>query len=154
MHRNGGTQYDSTNGRTYNGTTNGRNLTSLLAEIRDEISDFLQTRISMLKTELREKSSNLKTAALLAATGVLLLSTAYLLITLALVGLVVLAFPNSPYRWFLAFLIVGLLWTVFGGIAAYFAKRELELRGLLPRRTIEVLKGDKIWVETEVKNQI
>jgi hypothetical protein len=108
----------------------------------------------MLRTELREKTSTLKTAAVLGATGLLLLSTAYLLITLALVGLVVVAFPNSPYRWFFAFLIVGIFWSIFGGIAAYFAKRELEVRGLLPKRTIEVLKGDKVWVETEVKSQI
>jgi uncharacterized membrane protein YqjE len=143
-----------TNGRTDYETANGRNFASLLAEIKDEIRDFLQTRISMLTTELREKTRNLKTAAILALGGALLLSTAYLLITLALAGLVVAAFPNSPYRWFFAFLIVGVLWMIFGGIAAYFAKRELEVRGLLPKRTIEVLKGDKIWVETEVRGQI
>ncbi len=152
MHSNGRMQYESTDGGTHDGTANGRNLTSLLAEIRDEIRDFLQTRISMLKTELREKSSNLKTAAMLGATGLLLLSTAYLLITLAVVGLVAIAFPSNPYRWFFAFLIVGVLWMIFGGIAAYLAKRELEVRGVLPKRTIEVLKEDKLWVQTEVKN--
>ncbi|HEV2398408.1 MAG TPA: phage holin family protein [Candidatus Sulfotelmatobacter sp.] len=135
-------------------TTNGRNIASLLAEIKDEIRDFLQTRIAILKTELKEKSQNLKTAAILAVSGLLLLTTAYMLLTLALVGLVVAAFPTSAYRWFFAFLAVGILWSILGGIAAYFAKRELELKGLLPKRTIEVLKGDKVWVQTEVKSQI
>lgn len=135
-------------------TTNGRNLVDLLAEIKKEIRDFLQTRIAMLKTELREKSKNLKTAMVLAASGLLLLVTAYFLFTLALVGLILAAFPASPYRWFFAFLAVAVLWTIIGAITAYFAKRELELRGILPKRTIEVLKGDKVWVQTEVKNQI
>ena len=138
----------------HDATANGRNLASLLAEIKDEIRDFLQTRISMLKAELREKSKNLKTALMLAVTGILLLMTAYLLLTLALVAVIMAALPNTLYRWFFAFLAVGIFWSIFGAIAAYFAKRELELRGILPRRTIEVLKGDKVWVQTEVKNQI
>ena len=103
-------------------TTNGRNLASLVAEIKNEVTEFLQTRFAILKAELQEKSKNLKTAAMLAVAGLLLLLTAYMLITLALVGLVVAAFPASPYRWFLAFLAVGVLWTIFGGVAAYFAK--------------------------------
>jgi uncharacterized membrane protein YqjE len=138
----------------YDTTTNGRNLASLLAEIKDEIRDFLQTRFTMLKAELQEKSKNLKTAVILAVSGILLLTTAYMLLTLALVGLIMAAFPASAYRWFFAFLAVGVFWSIFGAIAAYFAKRELELRGILPKRTIEVLKGDKAWVQTEVKNQI
>lgn len=135
-------------------TTNGRNLADLLAEIRNEIGDFLQIRISMLKTELRQKFKNLKAAMILAVSGLLLLITAYLLFSLALVGLILAAFPANPYRWFFAFLAVAVLWTILGGVAAYFAKRELELRGILPKRTIEVLKGDRMWVQTEVKNQI
>lgn len=135
-------------------TTNGRNLASLLAEIKEEIRDFVQTRVAMLKTELQEKLKNLRVAAVLAVSGILLLATAYLLFTLALVGLILAAFPNSAYRWFFAFLAVAILWTIFGAIAAYFAKRELELRGILPKRTIAVLKGDKVWVQTEVKNQV
>ena len=90
----------------------------------------------------------------LAALGLLLLGTAYLLFTLAAVGLVAAFFSQNPYRWFFAFLAVGILWCLFGGIAAYFAKREFELKRLMPRRTIEVLKDDKIWIQAEAKNQI
>ena len=133
---------------------NSKNLADLLTEIKDEILDFLQTRVTMLKVELEEKSKNLKTAAILAVIGILMLTTAYMLFTLALVSAIMAAFPNTAYRWFLAFLAVGVFWSIFGALAAYFAKRELELRGILPRRTIEVLKRDKVWVQTEVKNQI
>jgi hypothetical protein len=49
---------------------------------------------------------------------------------------------------------VGVVWALFGGVAAYFAKRELELKTLAPKRTIEVLKGDKVWLQREVKNQV
>jgi uncharacterized membrane protein YqjE len=133
---------------------NGRSLASTLAEMKIELLDFLDTRIELLKTELQEKGKILKAAAPLGALGALLLATAYLLFTLALVSLVVVAFQDNPYRWFFAFLIVAVAWTMFGGIAVYFAKRELEMNTLLPQRTIEVLKGDKIWIQAEVKNQV
>jgi len=138
----------------HDSSTNGRNFAFLFTEIKDEIMDFFQTRFTMLKAELREKSQNLKTAAILAVSGILLLMTAWLLFTLALVGLIVAAFPASAYRWFFGFLAIGVLWSIFGAIAAYFAKRELEVRGILPKRTIEVLKSDKNWVQAEVRNQI
>ena len=133
---------------------NGRSLASTLAEMKIELLDFLDTRIELLKTELQEKGKILKAAAPLGALGALLLATAYLLFTLALVSLLVVAFQDNPYRWFFAFLIVAFAWTVFGGIAVYFAKRELEMNTLLPQRTIDVLKGDKIWIQAEVKNQV
>ena len=136
------------------GVNNVRSIGATLAEMKIELLDFLDTRIELLKTEVREKLKILKAAAPLGALGALLLGTAYLLFTLALVSLVVVAFQDNPYRWFFAFLIVGFAWAVFGGIAVYFAKRKLETETLLPKRTIEVLKGDKIWIEAEVRNQV
>ena len=136
------------------GVNNVRSIGATLAEMKLELLDFLDTRIELLKTEVREKLKILKAAAPLGALGALLLGTAYLLFTLALVSLVVVAFQDNPYRWFFAFLIVGFAWAVFGGIAVYFAKRKLETETLLPQRTIEVLKGDKIWIEAEVRNQV
>jgi uncharacterized membrane protein YqjE len=136
------------------GVNNDRSIGATLAEMKIELLDFLDTRIELLKTELREKGKILKAAAPLGGLGALLLGTAYLLFTLAVVSLVVVAFQDNPYRWFFAFLIVGFAWAVFGGIAVYFAKRKLETETFLPQRTIEVLKGDKIWIEAEVRNHV
>ena len=132
---------------------NGRSLAAIVADMKEELRQFVQIRIEMLKQELHEKSARLKLAAPLAAVGMVLLGTAYLLITLSLVPAVSAAFANRPYRWFFGFLIVGFVWALLGGVAAYFAKRELELKTLAPRRTIEVLKGDKVWLQREIKKQ-
>lgn len=132
--------------------TNGRSVASVLADSKEELKQFVETRIAMLKTELREKLKNLKIAAPLAIAGILFLLTAYLLLTLSVVGLVFAFLPANPYRWCLAFLGVAALWFIVGGIAGYFAKREFELRGLLPNRTMGVLKGDKVWIQSEVRN--
>jgi uncharacterized membrane protein YqjE len=138
----------------HNESANGKSLGAIAAEMKKELREFAQTRIEMFKAEVREKTKTLKIAAPLAAVGALLLATAYLLFTMAFVGLAVAFFADSPYRWFFAFAIVAVLWTLLGGIAAYFAKREFELKGLMPRQTIQVLKEDKIWIQAEAKNQL
>ena len=135
-------------------TGNSRSLAAIVTEMKEELKDLVQTRIEMFRTELQEKLKTLKIAAPLAGLGALLLGTAYLLFTMALVGLVVAFFRDNTYRWFFAFAAVAVLWTLLGGIAAYFAKREFELKGLMPRKTIEVLKEDKLWIQAEAKNQL
>jgi uncharacterized membrane protein YqjE len=133
---------------------NGRSMGSILADTREELKQFVETRITMLKTELRENLKMLKTAAPLAIVGITMLLTAYMLFTLALVGVVVAFLPTNPYRWAIAFAAVGVLWTILGGIMAYFAKREFDTRQLMPKKTMRVLKEDSAWIQHEVRNQI
>ena len=131
---------------------NGRSVATVLADIKEEFKQFADTRIAILKTEVREKLKMLKLAAPLAAVGILLLTTAYLLFTLSVVGLVFAFLPDNAYRWCLALFVVAVLWSILGGVAAYFAKREFELKGLLPNKTIRILKDDTTWIQAEVKN--
>ena len=130
---------------------NGKSVAALFAEMKQELQDFVQTRVTMFKVELQEKVRVIKAAAPLAVIGAMLLLTAYLLFTLALVSLVFAFLPDNVYRWCIAFAAIGVLWLILGGIAAYMAKRELEVKGLLPKRTVEVLKEDKMWIQAEVK---
>ena len=133
---------------------NGRSFASILTDTKQELMEFLDTRITMLKAEMREKTAMLKTAAPLAIVGLVMLCTAYMLLTLALVGLIVAFLPTNPFRWAIAFAAVAVLWSIIGGVAAYFAKRQFEGRELMPSRTLGVLKQDKVWLQAEVKNQI
>jgi len=134
--------------------SNGKNLAEVIAEMKEELTKFVETRIEMLKLEMREKLKTLKIALPVAALGATMLATAYLLLTLALVGLALAFLQGNPFRWFFAFLIVGAVWAVLGGIALYAAKREFEVKGLMPKRTLAVLKGDKTWVQAEVRSHI
>lgn len=142
--------------RSVNGEVheNGRRLAEILAEMRAELIEFVRTRISMLRTELSEIWKAAKVAIPLVGLATLLLGTAFLLLTGALVGLVVAAFPQSIYRWFFACIIVAFFWGVLGAAAAYFAKREFEIKNMAPKRTLEVLKADKLWIEAEVRNRL
>jgi len=133
---------------------NGRTIAAILADTKDELKQFIETRIALLRTELGEKVTKIKRAAPLAAVAVLMLGTAYLLFTLALVGLVLALLPANSFRWCLAFLAVAVLWSILGFIAVTLAKRRLALIELMPKRTIGVLKSDGVWIQSEVKNPL
>lgn len=130
---------------------NGRNLADVVAEIKNELKDFVQTRVQMFSSEMKEKIKQSKSTAMYGAAALLLLATAYLLLTLALVGLVAVLFWGSPYAWFFGFLIVGVAWAILGGMLALVAKRSFH--GFAPERTIKVLKQDKVWLQREAANQ-
>jgi uncharacterized membrane protein YqjE len=134
-------------------TAHGRDVISLLVELKQELQDFVQTRLTLLRAELQQKLKIVKKSAPMAVAGVVLLLTAYLLLTLAAVALVFTFLPDNPYRWCLAFVAIAVLWSLLGGTAVYFAKRELEVKRLLPNRTVQVLKDDKSWIQTEVKQR-
>lgn len=126
-----------------------RSVTSIFSELNGEIQQFVRTRADIFKAEIREKLPHLRNAGRLGLIGALFLMTGYLFLAIAVVSLVAAAFPNSPYRWFLGFLIVGVLSAILGTIAAVLAKSEFNLKSLVPERTIEVLKHDKTWVSNE-----
>jgi len=131
-----------------------KNLAEIIAELKDEIKDFVQTRVELLKSEVRETLDAWKTAVPLAAAAVVLLVTAYLLLTIAVVAVVAVAFWNNPYHWLFAFLIVGVVWSLGGGILGWMALREFQSKGLFPKKTIEVLKADKIWIQSEAGDPV
>jgi uncharacterized membrane protein YqjE len=131
-------------------SANGRSLTEVILEIRDEVSEFVQTRSQLLAAELRERLASSGKAAVYGAVAIVLLGTGFLLLTLALVGLVAVAFWGSPYAWFFAFLIVAVVWLSLGAMMALGARRSFS--GITPKKTLEILRKDKIWLRSEVQD--
>ena len=131
-----------------------RTLTNLLREIGSQLSEFLDTRVQMAKSELRETLGLVKTAIPLAVGAAALIVTGLLLLTLALVSLAASAFAGSTYAWFYGFLIVGVCWLAFGAMIAYFVVNQFRGRRRFPQRTIEVLKADKTWLQNEARGNV
>ena len=130
----------------------GRPLGDILLEIKDELLEFVETRIRLLHSEFEETLQSARTSLPLVAAAIILLGTAYLLLVAALVGLVSLAFVDSPSRWPLSFLIVGSLWLIAGLVTAVLARNSFRERVSFPRKTIEVLKADGLWIHDEGKH--
>jgi uncharacterized membrane protein YqjE len=138
-----------------NFSTNGeRSLASIVIEIREELKSLVITRVEMLKSELRDATAAIKAGVPFLGVAAAMLGTAYLLFTLALVALIVVAFGANPYRWFFALLIVGGIWLLTGGMAAMFALRRFQAHGFFPKKTVEVLKADKAWIQNEIRGSV
>lgn len=127
------------------------NFASSVADIKNELIEFVHTRVLLFVSELREKLGDSKKGSALAAIALMFGSVGFLLLTLAAVGLVAVAFWGSPFAFFWGFLIIGIFYALIAGmaaIAAYYA-----LRGLLPDKTIKVLHDDKTWLQSNLSKQ-
>jgi uncharacterized membrane protein YqjE len=133
---------------------NGWTVAEVLTDLKQEVKELVITRVALFRTEVRDKLNMLKVAATLAVSALLFLATAYLLLTGAVIALVASFISDNSFRWVIAFAVVGVIWGLIGGACAYMVKRELEIKGLMPKKTMEVLKGDKLWIQSEVNGQI
>src|SRR4029077_981948 len=98
-----------------------RSLGAILSDIADELKEFVNTRIQMIKAELHETMAAVSLAIPLGLVALILFATGFLLLTAAVVALVAAAFAGHAHAWVFAFAIVGVVWIAFGGVAAFFA---------------------------------
>lgn len=131
-----------------NQQNHNRSLRAILNETKQELKQFLSTRMEILKSEFREALSAFRVALPLGLAAAAFMGTGFLVLTGAVVALVASAFAGNPYAWFFALVIVGVIWTVLGVAAAFFAYYRIRSKGMFPRRTVAVLKADKIWLES------
>ena len=128
-----------------------RSLGSIIAEIKDEFKEFVNTRVRVIKAELHETIGAARTALPLILSALVLGFIAVLMFSLAIVVLLASAFPGSPYAWFYGFVIMGGILIATAAAAAFFAVNAFK-SGAFPKRTVEVLKEDKMWLQAEARS--
>jgi uncharacterized membrane protein YqjE len=133
---------------------NGRTLAGVISELKGELKEFVQTRIAMLQSELKDKVDSWKVALPMIAVALVLGITAWLVLTAALIAVIAVAFYPSPFAYFFALLIVGVAYALIGALCAAFGWHELKQQGIVPHRTIRVLKEDRAWLQTEARSHI
>ena len=126
---------------------NGKSLAAVVAELKNDVAQFLQTRYQMLVAEMKEKAQNWKVALLWILATVLLAGVAFLLLTGAAVFLIAIAVGVG---WSL--LIVGVAYLILASISAWVVYGELKEQGIAPARTLHVLQEDKVWLQKETRS--
>lgn len=134
-------------------TESTKTLPELITEVKDELKDFVATRLAMLRAEIRDKMRSFKLAAPGMIAGLVLVATGWLVLTGFLVCTIANAFQSPAWRYPIALAIVGGLYCIFGSIAITFAWQQIKETRVTPEHTIRVLKEDQIWLRTEVKTQ-
>ncbi len=128
-------------------------LAAILAETKEELKQFISTRVEIFKADVNERIGVLKRGIPLIVGGAIVLLTGWLVLTFALVALLHTALISSLYSWFWAGLIVAAAYLLAGGIAAWLGYKGLSATGMKPARTLEVLKQDQIWIQNEARGQ-
>jgi uncharacterized membrane protein YqjE len=128
---------------------NGRTLAGVISELKEEVKEFLETRYQMLVSELQQKLATWRMAMPLFLVALALGAIGFLLLSVALVAAIALL-----VGWGWSFLIVGAVYLVLGGSIGFLAYREIKEVGVAPTRTINVLKQDQVWLQSEARSQL
>jgi uncharacterized membrane protein YqjE len=128
-----------------------KSIATLLAETRDELKQFVATRLNILKAEMDEKISRIKSVIPLAIVAALFLLSGWMVLTFALVALLHALFVPSVYAWLWASLIVTAVYLAVGAIAGWLAYSEIKATSLPPTRTLKVLQQDQVWIQNEAR---
>ena len=126
---------------------NGRSLAAVVAELKNDVVQFLETRYQILLAEMKEKTETWKSALPWLLVAVFLAFAGFLLLTGAAVVLVAVAVGVG---WSL--LIVGAVYLILAAISVAVVYGELKSHGIAPQRTLHVLQEDKVCLQKEARS--
>ena len=127
-----------------------KSLQQVLHEIKDELRDFISTRVGLLRAELVDKWDSMKAALPMIAAGAVLLVAAFFAFTFGLIALAA-AMIGGEFRWAIGAGIVFALYGLIGGVLAWMGSKQISAEGLAPDRTLRVLKQDQMWIKNEAR---
>jgi uncharacterized membrane protein YqjE len=129
-------------------------LPTLVSRMTNDLTELFDTKLSLLKIELREEMSTyIRGVAMIVVGGVTAL-VGFALLNVALAFLVSTLFENThltqPARYALGFVITAAVYIVGGAVLVIISKNKIAEQDLVPPRTIAELRRDKDRLEKEI----
>ena len=128
-----------------------KSLGVVLTEMKNELTQFLETRYQLLRSEIQDIVRTWKYCLPLLLAALVLLLASWIVVTFGLVALVRGWFLPGPFAWLWGSLIVAGVYVIIAIVIGWFAYGELRKVGMVPKRTLKVLKQDQVWVGSEAK---
>lgn len=132
-------------------------LPALFARMADELTQLFDTKLALLRVELKEEVTSYMRGAVLLLIGGVVIGVGFALLNVAIAFLVSTAFENSnlsqPVRYALGFIITSLIYLIGGSVVIVITKNRLAKLGIVPKRTVAEFERDKKWLQNEVTNQ-
>ena len=130
-------------------------LPALFTKMVDDVTQLFDTKLMLLKVELREEVSVYTRGAITIALGGIVVVVGFALLNVAIAFLVSTIFEGSnfsqPVRYAFGFAVTSLIYLIGGGVMIVITKNRLARLGIVPKRTVAELERDKEWLENEVK---
>lgn len=130
------------------------NLPTLVARLGDDVMQLFDTKLSLLKVEIKEEVSGYAHSGIMIAVGGIIAAVGFALLNVALAfgisTLLANADLSQPARYAIGFVAAGLLYLIVGAIIISTMKKRLAKQTLVPDRTVAELRKDKQWLKNEL----
>ncbi|HEY0003951.1 MAG TPA: phage holin family protein [Pyrinomonadaceae bacterium] len=129
-------------------------LPALFGRLGDDVMQLVDTKLSLLKVEVKEDASAYIRDAITISIGGVIAAIGFALLNVAIAFGVSTLFADTslsqPAKYALGFVITGAVYLIIGAIMLVAAKNKLAKRNPVPVRSVEELRKDKQWLKKEM----
>ena len=128
------------------------NLPSLFGRLGDDVMTLLDTKLSLLKVEVKEDANAYVKSGVMIASGGVIAAIGFALVNVAVALFVstLFTFQSQALNYALGFIITGAVYLLIGGIIVMVMKGRLTKVDPVPHRSVEELRKDKQWLKKEI----
>jgi uncharacterized membrane protein YqjE len=134
------------------------NLPTLLGKLGDDVMRLVDTKLSLVKVELKEDASFYARNGAFMAVGAMVALIGFALVNVAVAFFISNFFANDaaaaerfgPTSYGLGFLITGILYVVIGGVLVLMMKGKLAAYDPAPTTSLDEIRKDKQWLKNEM----
>jgi uncharacterized membrane protein YqjE len=134
--------------------TETESLPSLVGRLGDDVVQLFDTKLSLLKVELKEEANAYARSGITLALGGIIAAVGFALLNVAVAFGVSTLFADANLsqaaKYALGFVITGLFYLLVGTITVMTIKNRLAKQDLVPNRTVEEFRKDKQWLKNEL----
>lgn len=132
----------------------GENLPSLLTRLGDDVMLLVDTKLSLLKVELKDEANEFARDGIMIGVGGIIAAIGFALLNVALAFGISTLFANfelsQAAKYAIGFVTAGVLYLIIGGLIVSSMKKRLAKQSLVPDRTVAELRKDKEWLTKEL----
>ena len=130
------------------------NIPGLLSRLGEDVTELLDTKLSLLKVEVKEDVQTYVRGGVMIAVGAVVAAVGFALLNVAVAFGVSTLFAEAdlsqPARYALGFVITGGAYLLIGGIIVLAMKSRLAKQDIVPNRSLDELRKDKQWLKNEL----
>jgi uncharacterized membrane protein YqjE len=134
--------------------SDNESLPALVSRLGDDVMQLFDTKLSLLKVELREEANEYARNGLMIAVGGIIAAIGFALLNVALAFGISTLFAgvdlSQPAKYAIGFITAGVLYLIVGAIIVSMMKNRLAKQKLVPDRTVAELRKDKEWLKNEL----
>lgn len=134
--------------------TETEQIPTLVTRLGDDVMQLVDSKISLLKVELKEEANTFIHSGVAIAIGAVITVVGFALVNVAVALGVATLFANTNFsqaaQYGLGFVITGALYVFLGSIIVMAMKSRLARQKIVPPRTVAEIRKDAQWLKKEL----